>query len=522
MLFGPLAKRFRRNERGATAMVFALSIFVLLGMSGAAIDFARWHDAHGVSETAIDAALLAGARRMQVSPGESQAAIDAAQSYYTSKTSTYSGIVDDTVKFVLDSNGAAIRATGTSYLKTSMLGLLGIERLQIASPAKAAFPKGGGSNVEVSLMLDFTGSMCDDGEGPCASSTNVDALKDAASDFVNILIPDAPSAQTTRVALVPFATRVRLASTDDGVLMKKVTNLDRLWSGWQNECITSTGGGGDGEAAGNWTCTQTQVSQMTDWVVRPCVTERTYGGNGNPTDTVDYTDAPPGPGKWVNGHGGNRDPKSWDGTDTSISPVPGSDAATPSGQWNYHPATGWCHDDWSVNNSVVPLSSDKALLKSRIAAFEAAGGTAGVVGTQWAYYTLSPKWGSVWGGGSEPGNYADLTTMNANGVPVLRKIAILMTDGVYNAFLTGKEQNAVQVSDHAKGVCSNMKAQGIEIYTVGFSINLLQAADAATADNLLKSCATDLGHYYSPSTVNGLKAAFRDIAMKVNPVHLTQ
>ena len=149
MPFGPLAKRFRRNDRGAAALVFALSIFVLLGMAGAAIDFARWHDAHGVSETAIDAALLAGARRMQVAPDESQSAIDAAQSYYTSKTRAYSGIVDDTVKFVLDNNGAAIRATGTSYLKTSMLGILGIERLQIASPARAAFPKGGGSNVEV-------------------------------------------------------------------------------------------------------------------------------------------------------------------------------------------------------------------------------------------------------------------------------------------------------------------------------------------------------------------------------------
>ena len=256
--------------------------------------------------------------------------------------------------------------------------------------------------------------------------------------------------------------------------------------------------------------------------MRPCVTERTYGGTGNPADTVDYTDAPPGPGKWVNGHGGDRNPQSWDGTDTPISPVPGSDAATPSGQWNYHEATGWCSEDWSVNNAIVPLSSDKVLLKNRITGFEAAGATAGVAGTQWTYYTLSPKWSSVWGGGSEPGSYTDLTTMNANGAPVLRKIAILMTDGVYNAFLTNKDQNAVQVSDHAKNVCSNMKAQGIEIYTVGFSINMLQAADAATADNLLKGCATDVGHYYSPSTVNGLKAAFRDIAMKVNPVHLTQ
>lgn len=522
MAAGCALKRFLNDTRGATALVFALSIFVLLGMSGMAVDFARWHNAHNMSEEAIDAALLAGARHMQTAPDDARGAIAAAQTYYATKMQGFTGISDDTVSFALDANGTQIRAQGTSYLKTFSLGLLGIDRLQIATPAKAAFPKGGGSNVEVSLMLDFTGSMCDDGQGPCASSTNVDALKTAATDFINILIPDTPTAQTTRIALVPFATRVRLASADDGAMMKRVTNLNRLWSGWQNDCVSSSGGGGEGETGGNWTCNTYQAVQMTDWVVRPCVTERTYGGTGNPSDTVDYSDDAPGPGKWVNGHGGNRNPLSWDASDTPISPVPGSDATVPSDQWNYHPTTGWCSDDWSLNNVVMPLSADKVALKNRVASFEAAGATAGVVGTQWTYYTLSPKWAGVWGSGAEPGSYSDTTTLNSNGVPVLRKIAVMMTDGVYNAFLASKDQNAAQVSAHARSVCTNMKAQGIEIYTVGFSINQLQSADAATADDLLKSCATDSGHYYSPSTVNGLLAAFRDIALKVNPVHLTQ
>ncbi len=60
---------------------------------------------------------------------------------------------------------------------------------------------------------------------------------------------------------------------------------------------------------------------------------------------------------------------------------------------------------------------------------------------------------------------------------VLRKVAILMTDGGYNAFRSGKEQDQQTVSDYAKDACTAMKAKGIEIYTVGFALNELTAAE---------------------------------------------
>jgi hypothetical protein len=48
--------------------------------------------------------------------------------------------------------------------------------------------------------------------------------------------------------------------------------------------------------------------------------------------------------------------------------------------------------------------------------------------------------------------------------PKLRKIAVLMTDGMYNTARGWKDQDPVQMATDAKQMCSNMKAQGRDLY----------------------------------------------------------
>ena len=38
---------------------------------------------------------------------------------------------------------------------------------------------------------------------------------------------------------------------------------------------------------------------------------------------------------------------------------------------------------------------------------------------------------------------------------------------------------------------------------------------------MLKNCATNPGHYYETTSGDGLKAAFRDIALKISRLRLT-
>ena len=91
-----------------------------------------------------------------------------------------------------------------------------------------------------------------------------------------------------------------------------------------------------------------------------------------------------------------------------------------------------------------------------------AGGTAGHLGTAWAWYTLAPNWESLWSSASQPKAY---------GTADLRKIAILMTDGEYNTeydtngVKTGLPDAGTQVNGNsatqAKALCTAMKAKGI-------------------------------------------------------------
>ncbi len=62
-----------------------------------------------------------------------------------------------------------------------------------------------------------------------------------------------------------------------------------------------------------------------------------------------------------------------------------------------------------------------------------------------------------------------------------------------------------------------MKASGIEVYTVGF-----QLGDSKLATDTLSGCATDPDHFYNSTTGDALKAAFRDIALKISTLYLSQ
>src|SRR5262249_45342346 len=137
-----------------------------------------------------------------------------------------------------------------------------------------------------------------------------------------------------------------------------------------------------------------------------CVVER--------TGTQKYTDAAPASGQYVLGHYTS----SYTGTTTKkgVCTIPS-------------------------NAAIQPLSSDKTALIAKVDALTAAGGTAGHLGTAWAWYTLSPNWNSLW----------STNGAAAYGSADLQKIAILMTDGEYN---TQYDSNGISVNQNAYPSCA--------------------------------------------------------------------
>jgi hypothetical protein len=435
-------------------------------------------------------------------------AIAAAASYYNSMKSSN---VNGTPSFTFEENRTVISGAISATIETFLLGTLGMPALPVEVKVNAALANGGsgGTDYEVSIMLDLTGSMCDDGQGPCSTGSKLSALKTAASDLVNIMVWDDQSKYKSRVAVVPFATRMRVAPDGQaGPIMKRLTNLDPTWSGWLQSC-TAASGTAYSESNGTWQCTAYTTQEYSNQAIFSCVTDR--------TGPQEFTDAAPGPNTWLNGHSGDRQPVSLDSSDTPMTSNIGLSAADPSYQLNYF-GTGGCADITS-SNEILPLTADKTALKAKIEGLSAYGSTSGALGTAWAWYMLSPKWDQIWTGASRPAPYSELTELR-DGRPKLKKVAVLMSDGEYNTYRGWKESDPVLVTNNAKAICQNMKNAGIEIYTVGFGLDQLAADRRALAEATLKACGTDLEHFYHAVNANELKSAFRDIGVKMSFLRL--
>lgn len=137
---------------------------------------------------------------------------------------------------------------------------------------------------------------------------------------------------------------------------------------------------------------------------------------------------------------------------------------------------------------------------------------------QWAYYMLSPKWRPAIQKAALGDGPADHDPKK------LSKVAILMTDGEFNtAFVGGDDVNnqGTKARSAAEGLCGNMKAEGIEIFTIGFDLGTGETA----AKNVLKNCASKdtsgVKHYHEASTGADLDNAFREIIRNIERLVLT-
>lgn len=165
--------------------------------------------------------------------------------------------------------------------------------------------------------------------------------------------------------------------------------------------------------------------------------------------------------------------------------------------------------------AVRPMTNDAATLLADIAALKASGSTAGHLGTIWARYLLSSKWSDVWTGAAA----------SATGTKGVKKVAILMTDGLYNTSYSQKgkmtqvEPNAVSTGA-ALAACQAMDKETTVVYTIGFD---LSGASGGWAKTLLQDCASTITDpngktrkaFYDVADDAALKAAYQDIAAQL-------
>jgi Flp pilus assembly protein TadG len=182
--------RFLREEDGQIAVFTLILFFLMVAFSGMAVDMMRHENARTDLQQTLDRAILAAASMKQVRDPDV-----VVEDYFTK-----AGMSDylDTVDFKSDLDSSEVLVTAFVPVKTFFMGLLNVDNLDAGARGKA---EEGVSNIEISLVLDISGSM--------RFGNQIGKLRVAAKSFFSqILTTDAK--KTTSINVVPYAGHVNV------------------------------------------------------------------------------------------------------------------------------------------------------------------------------------------------------------------------------------------------------------------------------------------------------------------------
>ena len=349
--------------------------------------------------------------------------------------------------------------TNITYSYTPIFSLLtGNEDVDIGIYSKASQTS---RDTEVVFIFDASGSM--------ASYDRMTALKSAAEEALEILLPEDEEVSEEE----------DLAQTRIGM----VTYADMVSAGSYFEEVTGI--------PASRTYTDSDASPTSYVMTDTCVGDR-FGDHA-------FDDTPPNQSvtrtseqaKMFN-YGSNSD----------------AFVNTSYAQWRQRRRNSRWREYYSYCGHLpdpVALTENKPDLQAHITALTADGGTAGHQGIQWGWYMLSPDWAPILGTDSAPAAYDD---------PETSKFMVLMTDGSFNSSFYSSYQGSSD--SQARTLCDNIKADtNIQIFAIGF-----QAPDAGL--DVLSYCASNTEMYFEADTAEELTEIYVRIASEISAVRLTE
>ena len=452
------AASFKKNENGSILPMTAILITTLGLVAGAAVDYSRYAKAKTLMDTALDAAILDAGARL----GQGQRVDDKFEedfnAFFNVNIAGRGGFTDnfEITNFSADEATGRVSASASATVDTTLMRIGGLETMDVSSTSGGVFER---TDTEVTIMLDVTGSM----EG-----SKIRALRSAATEAVNILLPEGRNTRGTRVGLVPYASSINVG----------FSRARAVTAGNNRQQLASTGA---------------FVTPSNNIRTRDCVTGR--GGRDAATDTFYTENAPIG-----------SDRRTVNRNLASVFRCP--------------------------SQEIRPLTNNINQLRRDIRDIRAEGGTAGHLGVAWSYYMLSENWAPLWPAQSKPGPKGNQTNkvailmtdgdFNTAYEGVTGEFTPGQTLGPF-----GNAQSIQKSNSVAADLCENMKNDGITIYSIGFDLDGIENATARNrATNLLDNCANDdVGgqvFFYRADNEQQLRQAFREIAKNISSLRLTQ
>ncbi len=193
-----LATKFARNTRGNVGILFGLSAIPVMLAAGAAIDFSRIANAKANLIASLDSSALYAAAIQ----GKTEAQMKELARTYLDKN--YTDTADAELSaFELHNYADRVEAAGTVKVKTWFMSIGGITNVDVNATSQIMKA---GNSIEVSLVLDVTGSM---------AGAKLESLKNAANDFVDTVVWDNQTPYYSKVAVIPFSFGVNASTYAD-------------------------------------------------------------------------------------------------------------------------------------------------------------------------------------------------------------------------------------------------------------------------------------------------------------------
>lgn len=202
-----LARRLRRDERGAIAVQFAILALPLSVLVFGLVDVSRTSLQRRQMQDALDAATLMAARSTAVTDADLDTVGDAA--FLAEINGLNLGLTGASSTFKAGTNNRVV-ATATGTLKPIVANLWTNKDVTITASSEVVRSV---NRLEVALVLDNTGSMNDSlGSG----GKKIDALIDASKSLVSTLAAAAQrssDSDSVKISVVPFSMTVNVGST---------------------------------------------------------------------------------------------------------------------------------------------------------------------------------------------------------------------------------------------------------------------------------------------------------------------
>jgi len=501
-------KKFASSQSGAAAMIFAVASLPLVMAAGAAVDYGNAVSVQARLQAATDSAALAAGRQSNLPVAELERIAD---TFFKSNYDAPPNTEQPTMALSFDVDGR-VRVDGEVKVKNYLIAVAGYEKTTVTATSQVTKDASG---LEVALVFDNTGSM--------GNQSRLSTLKVAARDFVNILFGPRATAETLKIAVVPFSQFVNVGAnkaTEDWIDKSGLNPYSSVnftsagwhnWKAWQEISNRS------------WTgCVESRAGALSVDDTPPDIGNGvtlfppafTPDEPGISTSTADFEVGGSTIYRYRNSYLADSNTSSLDQRQRHEGKYQSASVSTTS----RGPQRG-CNVQ-----PILALNNVKQPVLDTLNNMSASGYTHVAEGVGWGLRVLSSG--------------APFT----EGVPYsddkITKAMVLLTDGE-NTFDTESNHNTstytaygylaqarLGSSNYSTAIaaqntllqlaCNNVKAQDIVVYSFAYNV------PSATQRDLIKNCATSPEKYFDPPTNEALVDSFQQIADELRQLHLSQ